>query len=279
MLVQFSFSLYHENMGNKFSRVCRERTLHWSALSNLLNTRTAWKVSVFGFILVRIFLHSDWMRRDYLSVSISPYSNPMRENADQNNCKYEHFFRSVVQVSMKDGSNIFFALVFNISSHWSTACKHYHSWKTLKTLFLKTISVLSSWFLTYIEDSVSANVKSTLELMGTMISGLALTRKKKQRLFSLKWKTSLSSIEEKLLNNSTFSQESPVFYKKYILLRKGWKLFCTMFLLLSIFGLKACVFSGTANSFDLKFIALTEIANCSWKNKLYVLNKWDKRLT
>ena len=25
---------------------------------------TAWKVSVFGFILVRIFLHSDWIRRD-----------------------------------------------------------------------------------------------------------------------------------------------------------------------------------------------------------------------
>ena len=32
---------------------------------------TAWQVSVFGVILVRIFLHSDWIRRDtpYLSVS------------------------------------------------------------------------------------------------------------------------------------------------------------------------------------------------------------------
>ena len=89
---------------------CIERTLHWSALSNLLNTRIAWKVCVFGVILVRIFLHSDWIWRDYLSVSIFPYSIPMRENADQNNCKYKHFFRSVVQVSVKDGSNIFFCL-------------------------------------------------------------------------------------------------------------------------------------------------------------------------
>ena len=40
---------------------------------------TAWKVSAFGVILVHIF----------------PYSVRMRENADQNNSKYEHFLRSV----------------------------------------------------------------------------------------------------------------------------------------------------------------------------------------
>ena len=39
--------------------------------------RTAWEVSVFGVILVRIFPHSDWAR----------------ENADQNNSEYEHFSR------------------------------------------------------------------------------------------------------------------------------------------------------------------------------------------
>ena len=62
---------------------------------------TAWKVSVYENILVRIFLHSDWRRRDteYLSVfspnaSVSPYSVRMRENADQNNSKYGHFLRS-----------------------------------------------------------------------------------------------------------------------------------------------------------------------------------------
>ena len=41
---------------------------------------TAWKVSVFGVFLVRIFPHSDWLRRD-----ISLYSVRMRENTDQKN--------------------------------------------------------------------------------------------------------------------------------------------------------------------------------------------------
>ena len=39
---------------------------------------TAWKVSVFGVILVRIFPHSDWIR----------------ENTDQNISEYGHFSRS-----------------------------------------------------------------------------------------------------------------------------------------------------------------------------------------
>ena len=46
-------------------------------------------MSVFGVILVRIFPHSDWIRRD---MSISPYSVQMRENTDQNNSEYRHFF-------------------------------------------------------------------------------------------------------------------------------------------------------------------------------------------
>ena len=59
-------------------------------LSELINT--AWKVSVFGVILLRIFPHSDWMWRDtpYLSVfSLNA------ENKDQNNSEYGHFLRSV----------------------------------------------------------------------------------------------------------------------------------------------------------------------------------------
>ena len=46
---------------------------------------TAWKVSVFGVILVRIFPHL---------LRISPYSVRMWENTDQNNSKYGHFLRS-----------------------------------------------------------------------------------------------------------------------------------------------------------------------------------------
>ena len=51
---------------------------------------TAWKVSVFGVFLVRIFPHSDWLRRD-----ISLYSVRMRENTDQKNSEYRFFSRSV----------------------------------------------------------------------------------------------------------------------------------------------------------------------------------------
>ena len=40
------------------------------------------------FILGRIFSHSDWIRRD----------NIMRENTDQNNSEYGHFFRSIAYV-------------------------------------------------------------------------------------------------------------------------------------------------------------------------------------
>ena len=49
---------------------------------------TAWKVSVFGVLLVHIFLHSDWIRGD------TEYSVQMRENADQNNSEYKLFLRS-----------------------------------------------------------------------------------------------------------------------------------------------------------------------------------------
>ena len=51
----------------------------------------ALKVSVFGIILVRIFSHLDWMRRDteYLSVF-----SPNAGNTDQNNSEYGFFLRS-----------------------------------------------------------------------------------------------------------------------------------------------------------------------------------------
>ena len=59
---------------------------------NLLMIITAWKVSVFGVILVCIFAHSDWIRRDteYLSVFW-----------DQNNSEYEHFLCSNFQLYIK----------------------------------------------------------------------------------------------------------------------------------------------------------------------------------
>ena len=55
-------------------------------------------MSVFGVILVRIFPHSDWMRRDTedLSVFILNYGK-CGKNADQKNSKYGHFLRSVIE--------------------------------------------------------------------------------------------------------------------------------------------------------------------------------------
>ena len=52
---------------------------------------TARKVSVFGAFLVRIFPHSDWIRRDtqYLSVF-----SPKAGNKDQKNSEYGYFSRS-----------------------------------------------------------------------------------------------------------------------------------------------------------------------------------------
>ena len=66
---------------------------------------TAWKESVFGIILVRIFLHSDWIRRD------TPYSARMRENMDQNNSEYGHFLR-IVEIHCNAPKNIMEAYKF-----------------------------------------------------------------------------------------------------------------------------------------------------------------------
>ena len=58
------------------------------------DSNTAWKVSLFGVILIRIFPHSDWIGEIR---GISPYSVRMRENTDQNNSEYGHFLRSVIE--------------------------------------------------------------------------------------------------------------------------------------------------------------------------------------
>ena len=71
----------------------------------------AWKVSVFRVILVRIFPHSDWIRRDTEIRSISLYSVWMRENSDQYNSEYGHFTRSADMEVVK-------AKIFNENVNW-----------------------------------------------------------------------------------------------------------------------------------------------------------------
>ena len=56
---------------------------------------TVSKVFAFGVILVHIFLHSDWIRRDtsYLSV----FSPNAAKNKHQNNSEHKHFLRSACE--------------------------------------------------------------------------------------------------------------------------------------------------------------------------------------
>ena len=59
---------------------------------DIMSDFTAWKVSLFGVFLVRIFSHSNWIWNDLRS--ISPYSVRMQENTDQKNSENGHFLRS-----------------------------------------------------------------------------------------------------------------------------------------------------------------------------------------
>ena len=62
----------------------------------------AWKVSVFGVLLVRIFPHSDWIQRDIVRMLV---------NTDKKNSKYGHFSRSVMREPFF--SNILLSMFFS----------------------------------------------------------------------------------------------------------------------------------------------------------------------
>ena len=66
------------------------------SITDSIISDTAWKVSKYGVFLVRIFPHSDWIRRDTEKIlRISPYLVQIRENTDQNNPVFGQFSRSV----------------------------------------------------------------------------------------------------------------------------------------------------------------------------------------
>ena len=73
--------------------------LNFKQIVNLIHIEfasslTIWKASVFEDLLVRIFPHSDWIRRNTGDLRISPYSGRMRENTDRENSEYGIFSRS-----------------------------------------------------------------------------------------------------------------------------------------------------------------------------------------
>ena len=81
------------------SNVYSFQVLSNSGESSLINT--AWKVSVFGVFQVRIFSHSDWIRRDnqYLSIfglNMERFELWMRETTDLKDSEYGHFSHSAI---------------------------------------------------------------------------------------------------------------------------------------------------------------------------------------
>ena len=81
------------------SKVYSFQVLSNSGESSLINT--TWKVSVFRVFQVRIFSHSDWIRRDnpYLSVfglNMERFELWMRENTDLKVTEYGHFSHSEI---------------------------------------------------------------------------------------------------------------------------------------------------------------------------------------
>ena len=81
------------------SKVYSFQVLSNSGESSLINT--AWKVSVFGVFQVRIFSHSDWIRRDNQCLSIfglnmERFELWMRETTDLKDSEYGHFSHSAI---------------------------------------------------------------------------------------------------------------------------------------------------------------------------------------
>ena len=78
----FMRAAYKRYIFSHFSSCLCYLRYHFVLFMLLSITYNAWKVSVFGVILVRISPHSDWIR----------------ENVDQKQSEYGHFLRSVRQV-------------------------------------------------------------------------------------------------------------------------------------------------------------------------------------
>ena len=143
---------------------------------------TTWKLSVFGVILVHIFPHSDWIRRDteYLSV-LSPNAG----NTDQNYSEYEHFLRSdndfqILSQYVKFRIKLMFLLIprrpqrsvyfendfhipsiqtdsfiyFNIKIQKSLFWRFFHSIVTLPRFCLKKLFKKIHWFQLILKKSV-----------------------------------------------------------------------------------------------------------------------------
>ena len=116
------------------------------------DTNTAWKVSIFGVILVCNFPQSDWIRRDaeYLSV-FSPIAGTCRPD----NSEYRHFScsaniwrRKSKQWKWKKNSWFWYLFLFNFWPLLSKFyfCKGYWSLGSVSTHFLKCFKYFLLFF-------------------------------------------------------------------------------------------------------------------------------------
>ena len=80
---------YHHKLSFSFLALLTLLQFDFCNSSNIITT--AWKVTVFGVILVRIFPYSDWIQRDALYVSVFSLNTG---KCGQNNSEYGQFLSS-----------------------------------------------------------------------------------------------------------------------------------------------------------------------------------------
>ena len=110
-----------------------------------------------GVILVRIFPHSNWIRRD-----AEYHSVWMRENTEQKNSEYGNFSRSdiLLQLVLSTSNKTLFCNKWDILCYWKTwnSILPYYRYKNL--LFLRE-NVNNCFFMLLVYLFISLKVKNT----------------------------------------------------------------------------------------------------------------------
>ena len=104
---------------------------------------SAWKVSVFGVILVCIFPHSAWIRRDTIQ---------MWEKANENNSEYGHFLRT---------ENVCFREKEADKNKWSIMCFSVMFFEVQDRIFLQLKTFILCQFLFYdVHSSLDERIRT-----------------------------------------------------------------------------------------------------------------------
>ena len=125
----------------KSTSVLLEQELHYLSEENLafqllfLLAFTVWNVSVFGVVLVCIFAHSDWIRRDTENISIfSPKTGKCRPEKSRIRSVFTHCLLRQILYSLNLGSLTSVVL--------GVPCEHF-------CLTFSTLTSYTAYFLTW----------------------------------------------------------------------------------------------------------------------------------